>query len=208
MESSDIHSAEDLEQFRQAEEWEKRIKKNGFYREHFFQAFSKQLNNIFDEPISILEIGSGPGHLAEHIFHSVKVESYTLFDLSKSMNHIALNRLKKYQSFIECKVGDILCTESFEGLGNFDAVICMQTIHEVRDKRLAVDIYKNVTKVLKPNGYFLVCDFVLGEQGMKEADIYMTELEQNQALIDGGFKSPTLALSYAGLTLYFAQKKS
>ena len=202
------HSSVNLESLKEAEEWEEKMIRTGLYRDHFFDAFSSQIEKLFDEPPSILEIGSGPGHLAERILGANKVKSYTLFDLSESMNHIASKRLQKHQSIVDYKIGSFLDKKCFDGLGLFDAVVCMQSIHEVRDKTLASDIYQNIIKVIKPNGYFLVCDFVIGDPGMTDEAMYMTEIEQKLALTKSGFKSPNLVSNHAGLTLYTTQKNS
>ena len=199
-------SSIDLESLKEAEKWEQRMIKTGSYREHFFEIFTSQIDELFDEPISILEIGSGPGHLAERIIETNKIERYTLFELSASMNHIASNRLKGQQSITDYRIGSFLEEECFNELGLFDAVVCMQSIHEVRDKTLAPAIYENIINVIKPNGYFLVCDFIFGDPGMKNEAMYMTALEQKQALTKSGFKFPKLISSHAGLTLYTAQK--
>ena len=122
------------------------------------------------------------------------------------MHQIAAKHLEKHRSVIDYKVGSFLDEHCFKELETYDIVVCMQSIHEVRDKTLAVDIYRNITKTLKPNGYFLICDFVLGDPGMKDETMYMTEVEQKEALMESGFQSIKLITSYAGLTLYSAQK--
>jgi 2-polyprenyl-3-methyl-5-hydroxy-6-metoxy-1,4-benzoquinol methylase len=95
--------------------------------------------------------------------------------------------------------------QCFDDLGQYDIVVCMQSIHEVRDKTLAVEIYKNIVNVIKPNGYFLVCDFVIGNPGIKDISMYMTEIEQKDALVQSGFTSPKLITNHLGLTLFTAQ---
>jgi SAM-dependent methyltransferase len=208
MNISNDFSSLDLEALKEAEEWEEKMIRTGLYRDHFFDAFSIQIDRLFEEPASILEIGSGPGHLAQRIIETNKVKSYTLFDLSDSMNHIASKRLKEHESITDFKTGSFLDKKCFDELGIFDAVVCMQSVHEVRDKNLSTEIYKNVIKVIRPNGFFLVCDFVLGDPGMKDEAMYMTVLEQKEALSKSGFVSPTLISSHAGLTLYTARKHS
>ncbi len=83
----------------------------------------------------------------------------------------------------------------------------MQSIHEVKDKQLARDVYRNIKKVIKPGGYFLVCDVVFGEPGMKDSSMFMTVNEQKEALESSGFSSLALVSEYEGLTLYSAQVK-
>ncbi|NQZ08995.1 MAG: class I SAM-dependent methyltransferase [Algicola sp.] len=191
----------------QALAWEqKMLAIGGLYREHFFEAFDRQLNLLFDKPISVLEVGSGPGHLAKALIESVPITNYCLFDLSDAMNHIALRHLESYQTRINCVAGSFLDAQDFTELELFDAVVCMQSVHEVRDKTLAVSIYNNVINQLKPDGYFLVCDFICAPPNTNDASIYMTQEEQKLALLESGFKSVSLVSAHAGLTLYSAQK--
>ncbi|WP_432579711.1 class I SAM-dependent methyltransferase [Vibrio sinus] len=157
--------------------------------------------------MSILEVGSGPGHLAEVIIRENRPSTYTLFDLSLAMNHIASKRLSKYDSRILYKTGSFLDSNCFSELRRYDAVVCMQSIHEVKDKQLARDVYRNIKKVIKPGGYFLVCDVVFGEPGMKDSSMFMTVNEQKEALESSGFSSLALVSEYEGLTLYSAQVK-
>lgn len=198
----------EAENLRKAKEWEDKMIRTGSYRNHFFKKFTHQINSLFDKPSSFLEVGSGPGHLAECILKTGKVKEYTLFDLSESMNHLALQRLEKYQSVLKSTVGDFLSKSSYDNLGLFDAVLCMQSIHEVSDKKLAVSIYNNIFSVIKPNGYFLVCDFIFGDPGMQNDSMYMTPDEQKKALEKSEFKSVKLISNHQGLTLYVAQKGS
>ena len=194
------------EQLKQAQEWEQRMIEKGHYREHFFCAFSDQIKTLFGNPLSILEIGSGPGHLAQRLIQTNNVTKYTLFDLSKSMHQIAANRLEKYKNITQYKVGSFLDSNCFDELGKYDAVVCMQSIHEVRDKTLAISIYKNIIKTINSAGYFLVCDFVIGTPGMKDTSMYMTESEQKTALLNSGFTSVKLITNHLGLTLFVAKK--
>ncbi len=58
------------------------------YRADFFNAFAKSLS-ASGSAISVLELGSGPGHLAEQILLRVPVSSYTLLDFSTAMHDLA-----------------------------------------------------------------------------------------------------------------------
>ena len=61
----------------QARAWEEQTVKNRPYRPKFFGAFADTLNAWFQQPFAVLELGSGPGHLAEAIMSRCPVRSYT-----------------------------------------------------------------------------------------------------------------------------------
>jgi hypothetical protein len=48
---------------KEAKEWIERTIANRPWREEFFSRFAQAVNQRFDRPISILELGSGPGLL-------------------------------------------------------------------------------------------------------------------------------------------------
>ncbi|MCJ8269204.1 MAG: hypothetical protein MJK04_07345, partial [Psychrosphaera sp.] len=66
MDKNPSQNSIDPQCLQQALAWEqKMLAIGGLYRTHFFEAFSRQLTLLFDKPISVLEVGSGPGHLAK-----------------------------------------------------------------------------------------------------------------------------------------------
>ena len=83
MESTGKEQAIDTMQLAAAEAWERRMVESGFYRQYFFEAFSQQIQLLFQHAVSILEIGSGPGHLAQHLLNSIQIRSsvirYSIF---------------------------------------------------------------------------------------------------------------------------------
>jgi hypothetical protein len=53
---------------------------------------------------------------------------------------------------------------------------------------------------------YLVCDHVLGPEGMSNADLYMTALEQGDALRAAGFGDVEEVLEQKGLVLHRARR--
>jgi predicted methyltransferase len=61
-----------------------------------------------------------------------------------------------------------------------------------------------VRTVLEPNGVYLVCDHVVGPEGMTNTELYMTSGEQHEALHAAGFGEVKILLEKKGLALYRA----
>ena len=80
----------------------------------------------------------------------------------------------------------------------------MQAVHELRHKRHAASLYKEVRRVLRPGGLFLVCDHVCGESGSTNASLYMSLDEHRNALGEAGFAAHEVRHE-GGLVLYRAQ---
>ena len=98
-------------------------------REAFWDLFTDTLADRFDQPVRIVELGSGPGFLAERILNGVAVSAYTLVDISPAMHALArvlLAGASDKLSFVTANYGLPGWTE---GLGQFDAVVSLQAIH-------------------------------------------------------------------------------
>ena len=84
----------------------------------------------------ILELGGGPGLLAEAILERSPVADYTLLDFSPPMLAMARRRVGAYP-FTAFALADFLDPCWAAGLGTFDAIVTMQAVHELRHKRRA-----------------------------------------------------------------------
>src|SRR5262245_35980559 len=73
------------------------------------------------------------------------------------------------------------------GLGEFDAIVTNQAVHELRHKKHAVALHRSARNLLRPRGVYLVCDHYVGTDGMSNASLYMTVDEQRTALQAAGF---------------------
>jgi len=90
------------------------------------------------------------------------------------------------------------------GLSPFDAVVTNQAVHELRHKQRALGLHVQVRSLLSRGGLYLVCDHYLGEDGMKNAELYMSEDEQRAALSAAGFVRVERVVSLRGLVLHRA----
>jgi hypothetical protein len=87
MSEEDVPSPIDFHELAQAREWETQTILKRPWRPQFFAAFVATLNSRFDREFSVLELGSGPGHLAEQFLRDCKVARYVALDFSQSMHH-------------------------------------------------------------------------------------------------------------------------
>ncbi len=74
-----------------------------------------------------------------------------------------------------------------DDINNIDVVITNQAVHELRHKRYAPELFVQVHKMLKPDGVLLFCDHYYGDDGPDNDQLYMSRLEQRQALEFAGF---------------------
>lgn len=202
---SDIPSPIDLRRMKDAREWADAAMLKRPWRLDFFNSFAKELGlEACGKPIRVLELGSGPGFLAEHLLKALQPSEYVALDFSPAMHQLAaekLGDLAHQVRFVQRSFRD----ESWsEGLGSFDAVVTMQSVHELRHKCRAHRLHLQVKEILGPGGSYLVCDHFAGEGGMPDNQLYMSLQEQGTALEEAGFSCVRKILVKGTLVLHHA----
>lgn len=144
----------------------------------------------------VLELGAGPGQLAEAILETGAIERYTLLDFSPPMLDMSRTRLGRAP--VDYLERDFTRAEWSAGLAGYDAVVAMQSVHELRHKRHAAGLYARVREVLRPGGRLIVCDHEPAACDRSRA-LYATIEEQHAAFADAGFTDITTSLVLRGL---------
>ena len=202
--STDVPSPIDLRLPHDAREWEQTAMSKRPWRVEFFAKFASEIAASPLKVQRVLELGSGPGFLAEHLLRSFEQVECVLLDFSAPMHSLAKARLGELETratFVERSFKE----ESWAtGLGAFECVVTNQAVHELRHKRHAVALHEQVRGVLAPGGAYLVCDHFAGEGGMKNEALYMSVVEQQQALLAAGFESVHQVMAKGGLVLHHA----
>jgi ubiquinone/menaquinone biosynthesis C-methylase UbiE len=138
----------------------------------------------------VLEIGAGPGLLAEAVLANCpNVGSYTVLDFSSYMLELARNRLAAFSN-AEFVQGDFKEPDWTRALtAPFTAVLAMQAVHEIRHKRHVLGLYGQLRTLLEPGGFLAVCDGVPRDPGsLFQVYLYMTRDEQVDAFAKAGFE--------------------
>jgi SAM-dependent methyltransferase len=214
----DVPSPIDFHDRAQALEWIERTERERPYRRRFFQRIADELAGL-GWPLSVVELGSGPGLLARHILDAGPiVSSYTLIDFSPAMLAISRERLAGTGSDTGAGSGtgsgagselrflrlDFRDWNWADGLGQVDAVVSMQAVHELRHKHKAPKLYRQIAAALDAKGVALICDHLPGPAAdARRTALYMTVDEQIAALDAAGL-SAGLLLESDGLALYRA----
>lgn len=187
-----------------AREWEAEAMAKRPWRAEFFAAFGTELAAKLSVGGRVLELGSGPGFLAEHLLRALPEISYVLLDFSTAMHELARERLGALTAraeFVERSFKDHLWCED---VGRFDAVVTIQAVHELRHKRYARALHSQVRSLLAQGGSYLVCDHFAGDDGMKNAELYMSVEEQKAALVSAGFSNVRQVLLEGGMVFHHA----
>lgn len=202
---SDVPSPIDLRCTEDARRWAESAMSKRPWRTEFFAAFAAAIGTqSAGHSCRVLELGSGPGFLAEHLLRSHAALSYVALDFSAAMHELAAQRLGALASRVQFVERSFREAAWPEGLGQFNFVVTNQAVHELRHKRHALALHTQVKQLLVPRGGYLVCDHFFGEGGMSNDQLYMSVAEQRQALLCAGFSSVEQVMLKGGLVLHHA----
>ena len=202
---ADVPSAIDLRTMRDASQWADEVSAKRPCRPAFFEAFACELRGLSISDASILELGSGPGFLAQYLLDRVGLQSYTAMDFSDAMHSLAKQRLGPKANAVTFLARDFLDPAWDEGLPLYSSVITLQAVHELRHKRRAPGLYSQVLPHVRSDGIFLMCDHYYGVGGMANSALFMSEVEHVEALTRAGFVGVTCVHKEGGMVLYRAK---
>jgi len=177
------------------------------WRSAIFEQFASILLRSSVAAPRVLELGSGPGFLAEYVLGrcSSAVE-YTLLDFSEAMLVQSRRRLSHHAERARYVHADFK-SDSWPGAvgGNFDFVFSLQAVHELRHKRHAPRLYEQVRSVLSSPAEFVVCDHLPdGASTPRHRVLYMETPENLAALAIAGFRDPVVVWSEHQMAMYRA----
>lgn len=151
----------------------------------------------------VLELGSGPGLLAERVLETCpNVSAYTVMDFSAPMIAACRERLARFPaaSFV---VASFKSKDWVRRVAApFDCVLSMQAVHELRHKHHARTLYREVHGILHSPGLIVICDHTPIDATAKSAALYMTEREHVDALAAAGFTNVRVELTIDTLAVY------
>lgn len=199
----DVPTPIDFCRDKDAREWADNAMQRRPSRAGIFVSMSRELAAAHAR--KVLELGSGPGFLAERLLADHPDLAYTALDISRAMHSLARRRLGASAHRVDWVEADFKSDGWSKGLGGFDAVVTVQAVHELRHKRHAPALYEVVHRLLSPGGTFLMCDRFIGSDGIGDAALFMTPEEHAAALEQGGFRAPTLLVQGDGLVLFRAE---
>jgi ubiquinone/menaquinone biosynthesis C-methylase UbiE len=201
----DVPSPTDFSRVEEAQGWADAANVERPWRADFFAAIVHELVGLRVPSASVLELGSGPGFLAERVLQELPDVTYTLLDSSAAMQELAHVRVGQVIG-VRFVTADFRRDHWADGLGSFDAVTTVQAVHELRHKRHAVGLHRAVYGLLRCGGLYLVCDHLAGPRAMADHELYMTVSEQADALACAGFADVSVVLETGGLVLHRGRK--
>lgn len=196
----DVPSGIDLRVEAVAQQWAVEADVKRPWRAELRTAIAERLARHQRESLRVLELGSGPGLLAEQILLTCAVAQYTLLDFSPPMLELSRARMRLHPAATFALVdfkqpGWTLLVPG----GPFDAIVAMQAVHELRHKRHAQALYEQVRGVLRPGGVLVVCDHTPPDDSERFRALHATVDEQHAALAAAGFAAVSTLCEQRGL---------
>ena len=98
----DVASPIDLRRMEDAREWAETATQKRPWRSEFFQAFAHLIEQQSSgKECRVLELGSGPGFLAQHLLQALPNIDYAALDFSEAMHTLARERLGEASSRVQ-----------------------------------------------------------------------------------------------------------
>lgn len=204
----DVPYGEDFHDPARAVDWADSALRKRPWRATIFKHFVSSVGSTSKTSPRILELGSGPGFLAEEVLeHCADIEQYVLLDFSEAMLELSRQRLQHHAARTQFARADFK-SEGWTDLvtGPFDFVLSLQAVHELRHKRHAPRLYSQLVSLLAPGAEVLICDHLPeGAYTPRHRVLYMNADEQVAALKQAGPFEVDIVWSEHNMTLYRAR---
>ena len=177
-------------------------------RQQLFKAFAAEAAGIQKDRLSLLELGCGPGFLAEQLLQNCNISRYTLVDFSPHMLELSRERLARFKDrtvFFQRDFKKKSWTAAIPA--DFDLVVSLQAVHELRHASRIPRLYAQLYNLLVPGGSLLVCDHVNSRlPSHYRAAHFMTVEEHLSTFNELGFIGAREICAAADLSLMAAEK--
>jgi SAM-dependent methyltransferase len=204
----DVPYGEDFHDAAVAQAWADAAPRKRPWRATIFDHFVSIVGSAAMTSPRVLELGSGPGFLAEQVLgRCPSVGLYTLVDFSEPMLEQSRRRLASRAvraQFLHVDFKSETWTEQVDG--PFDFVLSLQAVHELRHKRHAVRLYTQLRAVLAPGAQVLICDHLPeGAHTPRHRVLYLSQEENLAAFAQAGFSVVEVAWSAHDMAFYRAR---
>lgn len=205
---ADVPYGEDFHDPAVAAAWADAVMRKRPWRATIFEHFVAIVGATGVREARVLELGSGPGFLAEQLLAQCpSISRYTLLDFSEAMLEQSRRRLNAYQDRTEFLRADFK-SDTWPRLvtAPVDFVVSLQAVHELRHKRHAARLYAQLTPLLAPSAEVLICDHLpSGAHTPRHRVLYMTAEEKLDALSGAGLVGAKVVWSDHDMALYSAR---
>ena len=191
--------------------WAARFQPN-LERLKLFQTIYAELNQWMPANGRILELGIGPGYLAEFLLAKMPHIQYIGLDFSQPMLKLAQDRLAPYPTRLQLIQADLIRDEWWRDLPQpINGIVTTWALHDLGSPQYTAQVYQACHAILPPGGLLLDGDFIKPEQAPQQYEPGRFEIAQHLQLLQQAsfqhvecllvleqeLKNPTSAHNYA-----------
>ncbi len=162
----------------------------------------------------VVELGIGPGYLAEYVLRMMPEIRYYGVDFSAPMLDISRQRLRPYSTRVGYVRADLVKDRWWSGLAtSVDAIVSSWALHDLGSQENVESVYRSCAEVLRDGGLLLNGDFIKPDRAIYEYEPGRFEIARHIELLRSvGFQdaeclavfeeeieSPTASQNYAFL---------
>ena len=137
-------------------------------RLRLFQTILQHIEG-FGKELSVLELGIGPGYLADFLLENLPNITYEGLDFSEAMLDIASKRTAKYSQRIHFTQADLVrdnWTTQLKKAPN--VIVSTWALHDLLEKKNIASVYQSAFEILQKGGVLLNGDFIKPETSTHE----------------------------------------
>ncbi len=156
-----------------------------------FETILQRIREIGGDTCHVLELGIGPGYLADYVLSRLPNISYEGLDFSKAMLEIAENRLGNYANRTVFTQADLTKESWVTQISQRPKVVVSTwALHDLFSPENIEFVYQKTKSILQPDGIFLNGDFIKPETSTFEYEGGRIKPSLHLHLLKGvGFRS-------------------
>lgn len=163
--------------------WADRFQPNA-KRLKLFHAMYAELEKVVGKNGRIVELGIGPGYLAEFLLAKMPHIHYVGVDFSRPMLDLAQARLASYQARLKFIQADLVNDEWWLNIPQpLDSIVTTWALHDLGSPQHTAHVYQACQRLLPVGGLLLDGDFIKPDQAKQDYEPGRFEIAQHVQLL-------------------------
>ena len=153
-------------------------------RLELFDAILSELRSQIPPNGCVVELGLGPGYLADHLLKTMPGIQYYGVDFSSPMLDIARQRLKPHASRVAYIQADLVKDHWWTDLPtSVNAIVSTWALHDLGNQENVEIVYKSCAQILQDGGVLLNGDFIKPDKAIHEYEPGRFEIAKHKEIL-------------------------
>ncbi len=162
-------------------------------RLRLFEMIFSELKQSVPDDGNIIELGIGPGYLADFLLQRIPGVSYRGIDFSQPMLEIARERLQQHASRVSYMQAELV-DQAWEQLiaPPVHAIVSTWALHDLGNPENIANVYRRAYRALGANGILINGDFIKPDEAPQQFEAGRFPVARHlQMLADIGYLAPS-----------------